>query len=552
MIRPLGPFNQEAQAEEHLVPMDDLAPRPLSRLTYKIMSLNIITVIVLGMGIAYLGQYRENLINAEMEILSTETRLYAAILSDRIPKDPAQRNPEEIHQSLKRLLGEKQQRLRVFSKESEILSEVETNTVLFQHSLRENPLSRSFWVEDMFTKLVELVSVDFHLPSYPPEKVGDKFSFQDVPEAFSGQLSFSAWRSDKGGLILSCAAPILQQNGVVTGAVQVTRWGTGIETTFARVRLDILRFVLVSLVLTSALSLYLAGTIGHPLRKLAIAAESLRLNRGRWVDIPDMSDRQDEIGELSHSLREMTGFLRGRLDTIEKFAADVAHELKNPLTSMRSAVETLPRLKIEEDRAKLIEIILHDLRRMDRLISDISQATRVDVELAREVPDEIDLRNVLIPLVNAYGEPLKRVGGADPSRHGTILVERLKDPVMILGHAERLAQVFQNLITNALSFSPPGSPIRLFVDKNNERVKVVVEDDGPGIPPNRLEKIFDRFYSERPATEAFGMHSGLGLSIARQIVTAHGGTIHVENRLDENGAIQGARFIVRLRVAQHD
>lgn len=546
MTRTQPTSSQENQGEDDLPLAYDLAPRPLSRLTYKIMSLNIITVIVLGMGIAYLGQYRENLISAEMEILSTETRLYAAILSDRIAQDPAQRDPVEAKKVLQSLLNEKQQRLRVFSEKTKILAEANMDTFGPSSSPAE-----IFWLENAFAKLVEWASVNFELPPYPTEMEGDHPYFQDVPDAFAGQTSLSAWRSQNGGLILSAATPILQ-NGKVSGAIQVTRWKTGIEETFSKARLDILRFVLVSLIMTSALSLYLAGSIGHPLRKLAGAAESLRLNRGQWVDIPDMSDRQDEIGELSHSLKEMTGFLRVRLDTIESFAADVAHELKNPLTSMRSAVETLPRVKTEVDREKLLEIILHDLQRMDRLISDISQATRLDVELARELPDETDLREVLLPLVAAYHKPLDRAQGNDANLNSNIRIEGLQNSMTVLGHAGRLAQVFQNLIANALSFSPPDRPIKILVEKNNERVKVVVEDDGPGIPPNRLEKIFDRFYSERPVTESFGMHSGLGLSIARQIVTAHGGTIHAENRTDEHGSIKGARFIVRLKVPQHD
>lgn len=546
MTRPPTTSHQ-VNPEENDTPLSyDLAPRPLSRLTYKIMSLNFITVIVLGMGIAYLGQFRENLISAEMEILSTETRLYAAILSDRISQNPAQRDPVEARKVLQSLLTEKQQRLRLFSEETKILAEANIDT---SQSLPSS--AEVFWLEKGFAKLIEWVSVDFKLPPYPAEMEGGLPYFQDVPDAFAGRASLSAWRSKSGGLILSSATPILQ-NGKVGGAIQVTRWGTGIEETFSKARLDILRFVLVSLIMTSALSLYLAGSIGHPLRKLASAAESLRLNRGQWVDIPDMSDRQDEIGELSHSLKEMTGFLRARLDTIERFAADVAHELKNPLTSMRSAVETLQRVKTEADREKLVGIILHDLQRMDRLISDISQATRLDVELARELPDETDLRQVLLPLIDAYRKPLERARGSEIASNSNIHVEGLQNSVTVLGHAGRLAQVFENLITNALSFSPPERPIRILVDKNKERVKVVVEDDGPGIPPNRLEKIFDRFYSERPVTESFGMHSGLGLSIARQIVTAHGGTIHAENCINESGVINGARFIVRLRIPQHD
>ena len=223
---------------------------------------------------------------------------------------------------------------------------------------------------------------------------------------------------------------------------------------------------------------------------------------------------------------------------------------------MRSAVETLPRIKAENDRQRLGDINLHDLQRMDRLITDISQASRLDTELFREILTPVDLREVLLPMIDSHRQPLERslelASATDSGKQEghNIRFTGLGSPVMVLGNAQRLAQVFQNLIGNALSFSPENHPIHIKVEQTPEGVKVTVEDDGPGIPENKLAKVFERFYSERPAAEAFGTHSGLGLSIAKQIMDSHGGTIHAENRIDENGKILGARFVTRLKPAR--
>lgn len=521
----------DVQQEEYL------APRPLSRLTYKIMSLNVIAVIVLLMGASYLDQYRKDLTSAETEILSVETRLYAAVLSQGFDKEQAL-SSDRASPLINAFTQQKQQSIRLFDREGKVVSAASSDA-------QKETLPSETFIEKGFSLLIDMVSVEFRLPDYPAT-TDSAFSLPDAPDALlDGAASLSAWRTPDGGLLLSSSAPIMK-NGKIIGAVLVTRGDTRIESMFASTRLDILRLVLVSLVFTTSLSLYLAGIIGHPLRKLALAAEKLRLSQGKYTEIPDMSDRQDEIGELSHSLRAMTEFLQHRLNATERFAADVAHELKNPLTSMRSAAETLSRVDNEDDRNKLTQVILHDLQRMDRLITDISQASRLDAELSRDIFEPIDLRDVFLPLIDAWDKPLHREGRSLASTHNIRFIG-LDKPVVVMGHAGRLAQVFQNLIGNALSFSPEDKPVRLSVESNNDRIKIVIEDDGPGIPENRLEKIFERFYSERPAGESFGSHSGLGLSISRQIVTAHGGTIHAENCRDENGKTSGARFIVRLK-----
>jgi two-component system sensor histidine kinase ChvG len=306
------------------------------------------------------------------------------------------------------------------------------------------------------------------------------------------------------------------------------------------------------------LSLSLANTIGEPVRKLADAAERVRRGIKSRQQIPDFTGRSDEIGHLSRALGEMTQAMYGRIDAIESFAADVAHELKNPLTSLRSAVETLPRVKSEPSRLRLMEIMQHDVRRLDRLISDISDASRLDAEMARVDSAPVDIAQLVRAVVGMLAD--------SPRSHGVALkltIEPAADggrpEYFVMGHDSRLAQVVTNLVDNGCSFSQPGGEVRVTlrrVGDQRDLVEIVVEDDGPGIPDHALERIFDRFYTDRPS-EGFGENSGLGLSISRQIVQAHSGRLWAENRPsppgapteDEDGAPRhgaGARFVVEL------
>jgi two-component system sensor histidine kinase ChvG len=286
--------------------------------------------------------------------------------------------------------------------------------------------------------------------------------------------------------------------------------------------------------------MYLAGTIARPIRRLAAAAERVRRDHGRHETIPDFAGRNDEIGDLAESLREMTQALWLRMDAIERFAADVAHEIKNPLTSLRSAVETTVRLRDPEQQRKLLAIIKEDVSRLDRLISDISDASRLDAELSRAEAEPIDLGAMLGTLVNMYEATAK--GG--PAIRLTLPAEG--EPLVVNGIEGRLAQVFRNLLANAVSFSPSGGVIAISAARDDGWIAVDIEDDGPGIPAGKEQAIFERFYSERPESEKFGTHSGLGLSISRQIVEAHGGLITAANRPRPDGGVAGARFTVRL------
>ena len=317
-----------------------------------------------------------------------------------------------------------------------------------------------------------------------------------------------------------------------------------IEDELRTVRLDLIRIFGVTLLVTILLSLYLANAIARPIRRLAAAAQRAR-GRGGRIELAEVTGRHDEIGELAGSLREMTDALWQRMSAIESFAADVAHEIKNPLSSLRSAVETASRIDDPEKQRRLMAIIQDDVERLDRLISDISDASRLDAELSRLEMAPTDIAAMLRALVEmreatrSDAEPRLVLDlPSDPAGRGRGLIVR--------GIESRLSQVFLNIIANAVSFSPPGGEIRIRAALDGRAILVSVEDQGPGIPEDKLTAIFDRFYSERQAGEKFGTHSGLGLSISKQIAEAHRGRIWAENRLDPNGNVCGARFSIRL------
>jgi two-component system, OmpR family, sensor histidine kinase ChvG len=340
------------------------------------------------------------------------------------------------------------------------------------------------------------------------------------------------------------AVPV-QRLRAVLGVLLLSTRGGDIDNIVAAERWGIVRVSLFAAAVTVVLSMILANTIAGPVQRLASAAERVRHSVKARAEIPDFTDRTDEIGHLSGALRDMTQALYKRIDAIESFAADVAHELKNPLTSLRSATETLPLVKTPDSKERLMEIIQHDVRRLDRLISDISDASRLDAELGRVEFSPTDIVAMLRTLVEIHettrapGSPLLvlEFPADQPGR---------SRPLIVPGIESRLSQVFLNLIANAVSFSPPGGKIRIAAQPDGRAVLVTVEDQGPGIPEDKLTAIFDRFYTERPAGEKFGRHSGLGLSISKQIVEAHRGRIWAENRRDAQGWVGGARFLIRL------
>jgi two-component system, OmpR family, sensor histidine kinase ChvG len=332
----------------------------------------------------------------------------------------------------------------------------------------------------------------------------------------------------------------------VRGALMLSTQGADIDTTLAAERLAIFKLFLIASGVMVVLSFLLAGTIAGPVRRLAESAQLVRRRIRSRVEIPDLSHRRDEIGHLSGSLRDMTDALYSRIEAIESFAADVAHELKNPLTSLRSAVETLPLAKSDESRGRLLAVIQHDVKRLDRLITDISDASRLDAEMQRQDAHPVDLTQLLTTVVSVANE-----------RHNDGVAVALNfeggrsSAFTVNGHDSRLGQVIDNLIDNARSFSPAGGTVRVTCRRLKTEIEIIVDDDGPGVPEEAVEKIFERFYTHRPDQD-FGQNSGLGLSISKQIIEAHDGRILVENRTaatavpGEPPEVLGARFIVRL------
>ena len=492
-------------------------------LTLRILAVNLLAPLVLLVGLLYMDQYRENLVHTELETLKIQVRLLAGGFAEGASARESAQNGILIPEAANRML-------RVFSQG------VNDRIQLFD--------DRGFIVGDSgpLPGLDAQEAGGFlrgknYLALYPATASEEIADYPDAKTAIQGGLSVSGWQTRAGNFILTAAAPVRKDKNIL-GVVLVTKDGRNILDALAAVRFGVLTAFLGALSMTIFMSLYLAGIIGRPLKKLADAAEAVRLGRGRQIDIPDLSHRRDEIGELSAALRDMTQALRDRMDTIGQFAADVAHEIKNPLTSLRSAVETLGLVSDKEDKDRLMAIIKHDIVRMDRLISDISDASRLDAELSREEMGEADLAPLLKTLIAA------------PERREKIVLNLPEGKkTTVRGIEGRLAQVFENLIGNALSFSPPQGTIALIVSADKNLVTVRIEDKGPGIPEDRLETIFERFYTERPRHEDYGEHSGLGLSIARQIVEAHGGLIRAENIRDAAGSVQGARFTVILNAA---
>ncbi len=538
----------------------------ISSLTVRILSVNIIAIMILGVGVLYLGQYTDSLIEGELESMRAEARFFSGALSEGavrpvfqispIPfEDPLEIEavkPNLARRMMRRLGQGATSRVLLYSVDGSLLADtarlkrggVEVESLLPErHELSINDL-----FDQSAARFLDIIPVQSRLPDFPAGIVGDIFEFADSQEAMLGKLSASAWRDSNGNIVLTAAAPV-QKIKQVLGITLLVRDGSDLETKIADIRVDVFRVFLGSLGITVMLSLYLSGLIGKPLKRLALAAEAVRVGKSRHVEIPDMSARGDEIGELSLVIKDMTEALWERMDTIERFAADVSHEIKNPLTSLRSAVETAARVKDEKSREKLMDIIHHDVQRLDRLISDISSAARLDAELSGEEMEKIDLESMLYRLRDAYKKPLDRAEAENDDHHDH---EKIRVTVShntdchVMGNEDRLAQVFGNLISNALSFSPKDGIVEITLSRESKNIIAIVEDSGPGIPYNKLNTIFERFYTERPDHEDYGAHSGLGLSISKQIIDAHEGEIYAENK---NGTQSGARFIVKLKAA---
>ena len=401
------------------------------------------------------------------------------------------------------------------------------------------PLDRWSRFKDWWARIYDSVmGAPFALPHYS-EGGDDGRVYQEVSDALTGTTASAERIDDQNKLVLSVAAPVESRYRAIYGVLLLSTESGDIDDILRQERTTLIEVALVAFAVMLLSSLYLAGTIAEPVRRLAAAADQVRQGLGGRDAIPGFPERNDEIGDLADSFKEMTAALYDRIGAIERFAADVAHELKNPLTSLSSAVEMLVRAKDDASRERLLSLVRTDVKRIDRLITDISDASRLDAELNREMRTPIELSHLLRTIVDIY----------DVTEGGVrvLLDDSLPPGTRVMGHDERLGQVFRNLIDNAVSFSPAGGTIRVTASPHHAFACIMVDDDGPGIPPENLESIFERFYTERPG-ESFGRNSGLGLSIARQITHNAGGRIWAENRSGADGTRLGARFLVELPV----
>jgi len=551
-MKPLGRLSPSAAAATRSVSTGSRVAAPprrrrLSTLTLRILAPNVLTLGILVGGIFYLDQYRDGLLDAKVAALQVQAEMIAGALGQSALSGPVERR--RIDQAvasgiLRRMAKPAGARARLYGDDGLLIADSRyLVSAGRQVQLRYLPPPDT---DDDFISLLDRF-YDWVIPRMPQEDFpryseaqgqGIK-AFPEATAALSGNISGAVRSLDDGSLIVNVAAPV-QQLWQVVGVLMLSADSADIEEGVRNARIAIIEAFVLALGLTFLFSLFLAGTIGRPLRRLAIAADRVRRWRGQRVDIPDLTRRRDEIGDLSATLREMTQALYDRLDAIEVFAADVAHEIKNPITSLRSALETFNRATDDGQRERLLSIMMEDVQRLDRLISDISNASRVDAEMARAESELVDLSELLQTAADLYrarssGE--KAVFKLNLPKDGGPFVE---------GISGRLGQVIHNLINNALSFSPPGSEITLTVERQGDMAQMTVDDQGPGIPKGKENAIFDRFYSQRSEATGIGRHSGLGLSICRQIVDAHGGTISAENRRGDNGTITGARFTVRL------
>ena len=549
-----------------------------SSLTRRILFLNLAALCVLVVGILYLNQFRDGLIEARVESLMTQGEIIAGAIAasatvetDSISIDPEKLlelqageslgpgsdqldsldfpiNPERVAPVLRRLISPTRTRARIYDRDANLL--LDSRHLYSRGQILRYDLPPVDEEElGTFGKVQKFIAEFFRrtdLPVYKEQPGGNGAAFPEVMNALTGVPSTVVRISEQGEQIVSVAVPV-QRFRAVLGVLLLSTQGGDIDKIVAAERNSILRVFGVAALVNVLLSIMLASTIANPLRRLAAAAVRVRRGVKSREEIPDFSDRQDEIGNLSVAVRDMTNALYARIEAIESFAADVSHELKNPLTSLRSAVETLPIAKSETSRERLMEIIQHDVRRLDRLITDISDASRLDAELAREDAGKVDLKKFVGDLVAATRDAGGKRKPVEIEFKAGKLPQGAKG-YTVTGHDLRLGQVITNLIENARSFVPEETgKITVSLSRVGKLIMLTVDDNGPGIRADNIDRIFERFYTDRPAGEAFGQNSGLGLSISRQIVEAHSGTLTAENIAGgKPGEIRGARFTVTL------
>ena len=544
-----------------------------SSLTRRIVSLNIAGLLALVASILYLSQFRAGLIDARAQSLLVQAEIIAAAIAasatvqtNTITVDPERLldlkagesyagpeeyspldfpiNPERVAPVLRTLISPTKTRARIYDPNGTLLLDSRTLENVLRYDLPP-PAGQPGIAERALIAIRTWLNRG-DLPLYRELGPENGTGYEEVADSLKGQKRSMVRVNSRGEVIVSVAVPVLRSRAI-HGALMLSTQGDDIDQMVTAERLAILKVGGVASAVMIVLSLLLASTIAGPVRRLADSAEHVRSRIKMRVEIPNFTRRRDEIGHLSGALRDMTGALYNRIEAIERFAADVAHELKNPLTSLRSAVETLPLARTDSSRARLLEVIEHDVRRLDRLISDISDASRLDAELQRQDIAPVDLRRLLMTLTLVANETRL---GHDVAVEVRFEGRSANDGFSVPGHDSRLGQVISNLLSNAQSFSEAGGKVRILCRRMRTEIEIMVDDDGPGIRPDALERVFERFYTDRPH-QGFGQNSGLGLSISKQIIEAHSGRIWAENRLGRKGpdgesSVAGARFVVRL------
>ncbi len=547
-------------------------------LVARIFLINLLGLVILAIGILYFNQFRESLINAKAQSLRTQAQIIAAAIAGSATADTGSIvidpnslqdtpdataendqtdgldfpiNPETAGPVLRRLLANTGNRAQIIDTEGNLVVDsrfIYGGDIIETIDNKAGDQNQSWWQRRWNRLQTYIFGYDY--PVRREYGLDKNKTYPEVAAALNG-ASVSQVKLDENREIIVVVSVPVQRYRAVLGALVLSNKGGEIDDVLRAERQVVIFTFSFAAVVTLLLSALLAGTIANPIRRLSAAAQQVRRGISRRVEIPDFTTRRDEIGNLSGSLRDMTGALYSRIDAIEAFAADVAHELKNPLTSLRSAVETLQVVKKDEQRNRLIEIVKQDVKRMDRLITDISDASRLDAELARTEAKPSDLA-ALLGNITTMSNELAKPGMAEVALNVQAPHAGLDqvDAYAIAGQESRLSQVFRNLVDNARSFTSPGSKIQVRLRRAGNVIEVRVEDSGPGIRPENLERVFERFYTDRPE-QSFGNNSGLGLAISRQIVDAHKGRIWAENRLGRANAqgektVLGARFIVQL------
>ena len=520
--------------------------RRISRLSWRIIFFNAVALAIMIAGMLAVQSSREGLVDERMAGIRQVASIVAGTLAEYATSERTRSIVTgEAEPLLRQLIAPTKLRARLYGTDGQL--GIDTRDLLARNVVETSelpPLDFRHRMEGLLRRLYDgLMGVrPFTTMESYVEAGGNGRVYGEVRRALAGEPSSARRLDQQNKLVLSVAVPI-ERFRTVYGVLMVTTEGGDIDNILREERARLIGIALVAFAVMVVLSLYLSGTIAAPVRALAAAADRVRSGRFTRDPIPPLSGRDDEIGDLADSFASMTRALYARIDAIERFAADVAHELKNPLTSLRSAVEMLRRAADEASRERLMAIINSDIARINRLITDISDASRLEAELSREQIQPVDLAHLLQTILEVYRlVPLPRAVKLSLSLN-------LPAHALVMAQDERLGQVFRNLIDNAVSFSPDNGTVDIEADRRDTVAHISIVDEGPGIPPENLETIFNRFYTERPLDHGFGRNSGLGLSIARQITEGLGGRLWAENRSTTEDRT-GARFIVELPLAK--